>query len=153
MLCHLIPVIISDCASHDIRNTAYSTSLESAISNGSRNLQYTKNTAFPNGEQQWTLKTSYHRITPDFGAVHIRDQTLFSRQLPHIFLVTKTSTKRTCTHCATKIALVAYNIITEDLTLEVPMVTKINFLLTISNQKKRLRELTKWSLRGKCFDL
>ena len=52
MLCHLIPVIISDCASHDIRNTAYSTSLESAISNGSRNLQYTENTAFPNGEQQ-----------------------------------------------------------------------------------------------------
>ena len=52
MVCHLIPVIISDCASHDIRNTAYSTSLESAISNGSRNLQYTENTAFPNGEQQ-----------------------------------------------------------------------------------------------------
>ena len=52
MVCHLIPVIISDRASHDIRNTAYSTSLESAISNGSRNLQYTENTAFPNGEQQ-----------------------------------------------------------------------------------------------------
>ena len=52
MLCHLIPVIVCDCASHDIRNTAYSTSLESAISNGSRNLQNTKNTAFPNGEQQ-----------------------------------------------------------------------------------------------------
>ena len=33
------------------------------------------------------------------------------------------------------------------------MVTKINFLLTINNQKKRLRELTKRSPRGKCFDL
>ena len=33
------------------------------------------------------------------------------------------------------------------------MVTKIDFLLTINNQQKRLRELTKWSLRGKCFDL
>ena len=44
---------------------------------------------------------------------------------------------------------------TEDLTLEVPMATKIDFLLTmlLHNQKKILRELTKWSPWGKCFDL
>ena len=41
------------------------------------------------------------------------------------------------------------------LTLSAPMVTKINFLLTISIpcQEIRLWELMKWSLKRKCFDL
>ena len=76
--------------------------------------------------------------------MHIRDQTLLSRQLPHIFLVTKTSTKRA--HCATKIAYNKWLRISS-------MVTKINFLLTINNRKKRLESWqndhlgkTLWSL-------
>ena len=41
------------------------------------------------------------------------------------------------------------------LTLEVPMVTKINFLVTISIdcQEIRLWELIEWSSKRKCFDL
>ena len=41
------------------------------------------------------------------------------------------------------------------LTLQVPMVTNINFLQTISIhcQEKRLWELLKWSLKRKCLDL
>ena len=43
----------------------------------------------------------------------------------------------------------------EVLTLQVPIVTNINFLLTISIccQEKWLWEIIKWSLNRKCFDL
>ena len=48
-----------------------------------------------------------------------------------------------------------YMSLTSKLTLEVPVVTKINFLLTISIQCQEIRfwELIKWSPKRKCFDL
>ena len=42
-----VPVVISKGASHDIRDTAYATSLESTVSNRPRYFQYAKNTTLP----------------------------------------------------------------------------------------------------------
>ena len=43
----------------------------------------------------------------------------------------------------------------QTLTLYAPRVTNINFVPTASvcNQEIRLRELIRWSSKGKCFDL